>query len=201
MTPVLSRGATLDTSREMNMPAKGNRRDASNLVLLVERVATVLGDMLVLTDEEAALRAVDWHDFEARMHRLLRQHYGDGNYRLAESPRQTEPRQCLERYFAGQLAAIEEIPVKTGGTPFQREIWSALRKLPVGLTTTYSLLAASIDRPTAIRAAGAANGANPVGIVVPCHRVLGADASLTGYGGGLARKRWLLKHEGVALPS
>ena len=85
--------------------------------------------------------------------------------------------------------------------PFQREVWAALRAIPVGATTSYGRLAAAIGRPKAVRAVGLANGSNPIGIVVPCHRVIGADASLTGYGGGLERKRWLLEHEGVHLPA
>ncbi len=183
------------------MTAIRKHRGASCLALQVERVRTVLGEMLVVTDEQAALRAVDWLDFEARMHRLLQLHYGTGNYRLVESHAQTAARHGLERYFAGQLDAIDEIAVETGGTPFQRKIWSALRRIPTGTTTSYGLLAASVDRPKAIRAAGAANGANPIGIVIPCHRVIGADSALTGYGGGLERKRWLLRHEGVLLPA
>ncbi len=83
------------------------------------------------------------------------------------------------------------------GTPFQRDVWAALREIPVGKTLSYGALAAKIGRPKAVRAVGLANGANPIGIVVPCHRVIGADSSLTGYGGGLDRKRWLLNHEGA----
>jgi len=106
----------------------------------------------------------------------------------------------LRRYFQGQLDALGTLRVDTGGTPFQRRVWSALRAIPVGRTLSYGALAAAIGAPQAVRAVGAANGANPVAIVVPCHRVIGSDGSLTGYGGGLERKRWLLAHEGVALP-
>ena len=98
------------------------------------------------------------------------------------------------------MAAIVNLPVKTGGTTFQREVWVALRAIPAGQTVTYGALALRLDRPKTVRAVGLAIGANPVGVVVPCHRVIGADASLTGYGGGLERKRWLLEHEGVRLP-
>ena len=103
----------------------------------------------------------------------------------------------MRRYFEGDIAAIDTIEVKTGGTPFQRSVWKALRKIEAGTTVTYAELARRIGRPTAIRAAGLANGQNPIGIVVPCHRVIGSDGSLTGYGGGLQRKEWLLKHEGA----
>ena len=107
---------------------------------------------------------------------------------------------ALQRYFGGELGVLGTLRVDTGGTPFQRRVWSALRSIPVGRTLSYGALAASIGAPDAVRAVGAANGANPVAIVVPCHRVIGSDGSLTGYGGGLERKRWLLAHEGVALP-
>ncbi len=101
----------------------------------------------------------------------------------------------LARYFAGELAALDEQPVELHGTEFQLAIWRALRSIPVGATWTYSEIAARIGRPSAVRAAGAANGANPVAIVVPCHRVIAANGTLWGYGGGLWRKRWLLDHE------
>jgi methylated-DNA-[protein]-cysteine S-methyltransferase len=156
--------------------------------------------MLVATDERDALRALDWVDFEDRMHRLLRSHYGVDGFRLVNASDQSAARRALESYFAGNVEAIDDIPVETSGTPFQREVWSALRKIPAGKTTSYGLLATKIERPKAIRAVGVANGSNPVGIVVPCHRVIGKDSSLTGYGGGLERKRWLLEHEGALLP-
>ena len=103
----------------------------------------------------------------------------------------------LERYFAGELGAIDDIAVDPAGTPFQRRVWTALRDVRAGTTTSYSALAQRIGSPNAIRAVGAANGANPIPIVIPCHRVIGADGRLVGYGGGLDRKRWLLAHEGV----
>ena len=101
----------------------------------------------------------------------------------------------LEKYFAGDLDALAGIIVDTGGTPFQQRVWSELRKIPVGRTASYGDIARAIGAPTAVRAVGAANGANPVGIVVPCHRVIGTNGNLTGYGGGIERKRWLLRHE------
>jgi len=101
----------------------------------------------------------------------------------------------LRRYFAGDLAALGEQPVRLLGTEFQREIWQALTRIPAGTTWTYAQLAAAIGRQQAVRAAGAANGANPVSLFVPCHRVIGADGTLWGYGGGLERKAWLLSHE------
>jgi methylated-DNA-[protein]-cysteine S-methyltransferase len=105
---------------------------------------------------------------------------------------------AVSAYFAGELTALDALPVSfVGGTDFQRQVWSALRTIPLGQTTSYAALAARIGRPKAVRAVGAANGANPVPLVVPCHRVIGQDQSLTGFGGGLARKAWLLRHEGA----
>ncbi|HWP64935.1 MAG TPA: methylated-DNA--[protein]-cysteine S-methyltransferase [Candidatus Limnocylindria bacterium] len=131
--------------------------------------------------------------------------------RLARSGEPTEPARspaardiadALRRYFAGDLQALDAIDADPlGGTPFQRRVWQALRSIPVGTTVSYATLARRIEAPKAVRAVGAANGANPVPIVLPCHRVIGADGSLTGYGGGLPTKRWLLAHEGVALPA
>jgi methylated-DNA-[protein]-cysteine S-methyltransferase len=103
----------------------------------------------------------------------------------------------LAAYFAGDLSALSTQPVELLGTPFQRTVWNALLEIPVGRTESYSGLAARIGSPSAMRAVGAANGSNPIGIFVPCHRVLAADLTLHGYGGGLDRKAWLLDHEGA----
>jgi methylated-DNA-[protein]-cysteine S-methyltransferase len=103
---------------------------------------------------------------------------------------------ALRKYFGGDLGAIESLRVDTGGTVFQAKVWSALRAIPAGSTISYHELARRIDAPAAVRAVGAANGANPIAIVVPCHRVIGANGKLVGYGGGMHRKDWLLRHEG-----
>jgi methylated-DNA-[protein]-cysteine S-methyltransferase len=100
----------------------------------------------------------------------------------------------LDAYFAGELECFE-LPLALRGTEFQRSVWEALREIPYGSTTTYSELAAAIGRPSACRAVGAANGRNPLAVIVPCHRVIGAAGALTGYGGGLGRKRLLLALE------
>jgi len=167
----------------------------------IERIPTPTGMMLLLTDEQERLRALDWDDHESRMQRLLGLHYGAGAARVEMSVRLSSARRAIEAYFAGELLALEPLRTQTGGTEFQREVWTALRSIPVGETTSYGRLAATIGRPRAVRAVGLANGANPVALVVPCHRVIGADASLTGYGGGIERKRWLLEHEGFHLPA
>jgi methylated-DNA-[protein]-cysteine S-methyltransferase len=147
------------------------------------------------------MRALDFHDFESRMRRLLRFHYGaEGNgFAIEDRAAPTAIRRAISDYFLGDLCAINSIPVTTGGTSFQREVWAALRTIQAGTTLSYGALARHLSRPKSVRAVGLANAANPVAIVVPCHRVIGTDGSLTGYGGGISRKRWLLVHEGVAL--
>lgn len=105
----------------------------------------------------------------------------------------------LSRYFDGDLNSLDEIEVELHGTAFQQRVWNALRTVAAGTTTSYAQLAGRVGAPAAVRAVGAANGANPVAVVLPCHRIIGSNGSLTGYGGGLDRKRWLLQHEGARL--
>ena len=106
---------------------------------------------------------------------------------------------ALRAYFSGDIGAIETLKVDTGGTEFQRRVWHALRDIPAGETISYGQLAKAVGSPKAVRAVGAANGQNPVPIVVPCHRVIRGDGDLCGYGGGVDRKRWLLEHETAAV--
>jgi methylated-DNA-[protein]-cysteine S-methyltransferase len=176
--------------------AGSQAEDPAMHTFMREAVATPVGEMLLLTDEEGRLRALDWLDHEARMRRLLRLHYGEGAATLTHGERPSRARRAIEAYLHGELHAIDSVDVATGGTPFQRTVWAELRRIPAGCTVSYSELARRIGRPLAVRAVGLANGANPVGVVVPCHRVIGANRSLTGYGGGIERKRWLLAHEG-----
>jgi methylated-DNA-[protein]-cysteine S-methyltransferase len=171
------------------------------LSLHVEQLSSPLGPMVLLTDDQQTLRMLDWVDCQERMDRLLRRQYGLGQTRNLASTRRTAARDALEAYFAGDLNAIDALPVANGGTDFQRQVWAALRTIPAGQTCSYGQLAAAIDRPKAVRALGLANGANPIGIVVPCHRVIGANAALTGYGSGIARKQWLLDHEVGLVPA
>lgn len=163
----------------------------------LDRLPTPIGDLLIVFDEEDRLRALDWDDYEERMRRLLRLQYGS-EIELRERSAPKRMRDSLNSYFAGDFSALDSIAVETGGTLFQRRLWTALRSIPSGQTSTYGALAAKIGAPKAVRAVGAANGANPISIVLPCHRVIGSDRRLTGYGGGLSRKRWLLTHEGAA---
>jgi methylated-DNA-[protein]-cysteine S-methyltransferase len=168
------------------------------LVLRRERLATPIGVLLLLLDAEERLRAVEWQDHEPRLRRMLRLHYGPDGVVVRPGEAGSRAAAALRRYFAGDdLHALDGLAVETGGTPFQRRVWRALRDIPAGSTTSYGVLARRLGVPSAARAVGLANGANPVGVVVPCHRVIGADGALTGYGGGLERKRWLLAHEGA----
>lgn len=163
-------------------------------VLIESRMETPIGLMIVLSDREGVLRALDWEDHEDRLHRLLRRQYPvPAVLRTGAMP--DDIHKAMNRYFDGDLTAIDVLPVRTGGTAFQHRVWEGLRRIPAGETRSYGALADAIGHPVAVRAVGAANGANPIGIVVPCHRVIGANGSLTGYGGGLARKQWLLAHE------
>ncbi len=163
----------------------------------VERIDTPTGPMLIVTDDQHRLGAVDWEDHQPRMLALLRRHYGANAVRLGEVSQPSAARRALQAYFAGDLNAVAGLLTATNGTAFQRRVWDALRAIPVGQTLSYGALARRIGQPKAARAVGLANGANPIPVVVPCHRVIGADASLTGFGGGLDRKRWLLAHEGA----
>lgn len=103
----------------------------------------------------------------------------------------------LRGYFRGELQALNTIPLHLEGTPFQQRVWQALRQIPAGETRSYAQLAQAVDNPKGYRAAGSANGRNPCGLVVPCHRVIAANGTLGGYSGGLGIKRWLLRHEGA----
>jgi methylated-DNA-[protein]-cysteine S-methyltransferase len=161
------------------------------------RIPTPAGEALVMWDRELRLRVFDWSGYEPRMRRLLERHYGPVEPEEAAAPKTLKA--ALHGYFEGDLASIDSIECATGGTAFQRMVWAALRHIPAGTTLSYGALAQRIGKPAAVRAVGLANGANPIGLVVPCHRVIGADGSLTGYGGGIERKRWLLRHEGVAI--
>ncbi|MGH9567531.1 MAG: methylated-DNA--[protein]-cysteine S-methyltransferase [Candidatus Angelobacter sp.] len=166
--------------------------------LLTDEINTPVGKMIIVADREGNLRAVDWTDHRERMQRFLRLHYKKDGFELSPAKNPGGLSDAMKRYFAGDLSVIDKLPVKTAGTPFQREVWKALRRIPCGKTLSYGELAKKIGRPSAVRAVGLANGSNPIGVVVPCHRVIGANGSLTGYGGGLERKRWLLDHESKA---
>jgi O-6-methylguanine DNA methyltransferase len=152
---------------------------------------------------DGALCALKFEDGGRPMHEVVARRYGD-----VEPGRLSAQDPLIARfrdYFDGDLTALDAIEVDTGGTPFQRSVWAQLRRIPAGETASYRDVAAAVGVPGAVRAVGTANGSNPVGIVIPCHRVIRSDGDLGGYGGGLDRKRWLLQHEGaharVAIPA
>jgi len=162
-------------------------------VLHVDRIETPIGELLVAVTTSRHLVAVYFAPPDDPRDLLTRA--AGGPVHLAW---QNDPAGCataLRAYFDGNLDAIDGLPAAPVGTPFQMDVWNALRRIPCGETTSYGALARQLGRPDASRAVGLANGANPVSVVIPCHRVIGADGSLTGYGGGLERKRWLLEHE------
>ena len=163
-----------------------------------DRFDSPIGTIFLAVDGEY-LCALDFEEFEQRTRTLLQRRYGTFALVAEENPQGM--RDKLASYFAGDYSCLDTIPVSTGGTDFQRKVWQALRTIQPGTTMSYGELAASLGKPTAYRAVGATNALNPVAIVLPCHRVVGSDASLTGYAGGLERKQWLLQHEGYTLQS
>jgi methylated-DNA-[protein]-cysteine S-methyltransferase len=164
--------------------------------LNLDALDTPIGRALIVTDARGLLCAFDWSDHDARLKRLLPRYYGAGA-RLTDGPAPAVIRAALTAYFGGELNAIQSIACRVTGSAFQRLAWNALREIPAGHTVSYGEQAKRMGKPKAVRAVGLANGANPIGLVVPCHRVIGANGSLTGYGGGLERKLWLLRHEGA----
>jgi methylated-DNA-[protein]-cysteine S-methyltransferase len=159
-------------------------------------VPSPIGNVLLVADGPT-LVSLDFEEYVARMEMLLTKRYGP--YHLVPTPDPAGAVARLRRYFGGDLDAFDGIAVTPGGTAFQSTVWQALREIPVGTTASYGELAARLGVPKASRAVGYANSLNPIAIVLPCHRVVGAKAALTGYAGGLERKRWLLQHEGVQL--
>ena len=162
--------------------------------LILDRVPTPIGTALVVTDEAGVLRAFNWADYEEAMSRWIARRYPAARRTEGAGPL----RHAFDAYFSGRTDALGTVAWEAVGTAFQRTVWKTLCDIPAGETWSYARLAASIGRPTAVRAVGLANGSNPVALVVPCHRVIGSSGALTGYGGGLHRKRWLLKHEGAS---
>jgi methylated-DNA-[protein]-cysteine S-methyltransferase len=163
-----------------------------------DHVESPLGPFTVVADGDGRLVAAGWTDdaTDGRMAGRLRifATRADAEFVRASNPGGLSA--ALAAYFAGDLAAIAKLPVsESAGTPFQRSVWRALRGIPCGESRSYGDIARAIGRPSAVRAVGLANGSNPICIVVPCHRVIGSNGKLVGYGGGVERKRWLLTHE------
>lgn len=164
--------------------------------LVYDEIESPIGVVtLILRDD--AVCTLDFADCADRSRRLLAARFGTAEpVRAAHRPAASER---VTAYFAGAIDALDGITVAAGGTPFQEKVWAALRGIPAGRTASYGSIAAAIGSPKAMRAVGMANNRNPIALIVPCHRVVGAGGSLTGYAGGLDRKRWLLEHEGALL--
>lgn len=185
-----------DALRQITGKPPSRSRDAT--VVHLSRVLTPLGPMLMGATEDGVclLEFTDRRMLETQLRRLVER------LDCAYVPGTTEPGARLEAelddYFAGRLQEFRT-PLVTPGTAFQQRVWSALRSVPYGETRSYGEEARMIDAPTAVRAVARANGDNRIAIVIPCHRVVGSDGKLAGYGGGLWRKGWLLDHERAAL--
>lgn len=163
---------------------------------LTDTVPSEIG-AIVVAARDGKLVSLDFDDCRDRMLALLA--IRDDSPNLVSSRDPFGISSCIAAYLAGDIAAVDSIDVDCGGTPFQEQVWSALRAIPAGATMTYGALARALGRPAAARAVGAANGRNPISIVVPCHRLVGSDGALVRYGGGLHRKQWLLRHEGAQI--
>ena len=160
---------------------------------LFDVVDSPIDELAIVADQNGAMRLLSFDGATARWRKEFARHHPNATLKQKRNP--FGHASALKAYFAGDMAALDRIPVVFDGTPFQNKVWKALRRIPVGQTTSYGALARKIGEPKAMRAVGLANGANPVAVIVPCHRVIGSDGSLTGFGGGLPRKKWLLAHE------
>ena len=161
------------------------------MALAESRFDSPCGELTVVT-HDGRLVGLGFSDGDALLRRSLARRFGTAP---VAGPAPAGITRTLAAYFDGNIAVLDELEVDTGGTPFQQRVWRALRRIPGGRTVAYRDLARTIGAPEAVRAVGAANGANPIGIVVPCHRVIAADGALHGYAYGLDRKEWLLRHE------
>lgn len=170
---------------------------AAKTSLLLGRVKSPIGAILVACKGETLL-ALEFADARDRMMAALRRRHGD--FAPVETVDPAGVCTRIGAYLLGELDALDDIAVDGGGTEFQRKVWVELRRIAPGQVVSYGALARRMGIPSSVRAVARANALNPISIVVPCHRVIGSDGSLTGYGGGLPRKRWLLEHEGVVLP-
>jgi methylated-DNA-[protein]-cysteine S-methyltransferase len=158
-----------------------------------DRIKTPIGDMILIADGDGALRMAWFDPDNGRWKKPFARQYPDAKLVARRDPSGLSA--SMRAYYDGDVYILDKLAVVFRGTPFQNRVWKALRMIPCGMTLSYGTLAKHIREPNAVRAVGLANGSNPIGVVVPCHRVIGSDGSLTGYGGGLPRKRWLLEHE------
>lgn len=154
-----------------------------------------LGEIVVITDAAGVLHGLDFADGDGRLVRLVTRYWPGAV--VSDGPAPVAVEVALSAYFAGDARALDALPAAVGGTVFQQAVWAGLRRIPAGTALSYADLARQVGRPGAVRAVGQANGANPVSLVQPCHRVVASGGGLGGYAGGVGRKAWLLRHEGV----
>ena len=155
-----------------------------------------IGEILIVADGDQ-LCFLDFRDNDDRIDKLLNARFGE--YELVSTANLLDMQSRLKRYFAGDWNAFEGLQISTNGTKFQQRVWKSLQSINPGKAISYAQLADSISKPSAVRAVASANARNPVAIAIPCHRVIGKDGSLRGYAGGMERKAWLLRHEGLSL--
>jgi methylated-DNA-[protein]-cysteine S-methyltransferase len=163
---------------------------------LTDRIPTPIGEMILIA-RDGVLLLLEFDEARDRVKREVAARFGNVELQPATNPFGLTD--VIKDYFAGNLRAIDTLLTDGGGTDFEKNVWSELRKIPCGVTVSYGSIAKTLGDIQLSRAVGMANGKNPIAIVVPCHRVIGADGTLTGYGGGLHRKEWLLRHEGALL--
>ena len=175
------------------MRGSSGQESSRRQTLTFRIIGTPIGDLTLAVDKDGALCMAEFSDQEERMERWLRRKPSCGRPELSGGGADIDA--AFAAYFAGDLPALDGIALRLDGTPFQNGVWKALRAIPPGRTFGYGAFAERLGRAGAARAVGHANGANPLSIVVPCHRLVGANGALTNYGGGLERKRWLLDHE------
>ena len=163
---------------------------------LIDCISTPIGEM-TLVARDGVLLFLEFEDVTDRVTRQVKLRFGQAELQPASNPFGLSD--IMRDYFAGHISVIDTLLTDGGGSAFEQQVWTELRKIPAGTTQSYGEIARKLGDINLSRAVGTANGRNPIAIVVPCHRVIGADGSMTGYGGGLARKEWLLRHEGALL--
>ncbi len=163
---------------------------------LTDRIATPIGDMILVARNGVVL-LLEFEEVTGRIERQMKSRFKDFELQSASNPFGISA--AVSDYFSGNLQAIDNLLADGSGTGFETRVWKELRNIPCGETISYGELAKRIGNTNAMRAVGLANGKNPIAVIVPCHRVIGKDGSMTGYGGGLHRKEWLLKHEHALL--
>ena len=163
---------------------------------LTDRIPTPIGDM-ILVAQDGVLLLLEFEDATGRVQREMKLRLK--NFELQPTTNPFGLTDIIRDYYGGNIHAIDNILTDGGGTSFEKSVWAELRKIPCGSTVSYGHIARKLGDINMSRAVGTANGRNPIAIVVPCHRVIGGDGSMTGYGGGIHRKEWLLRHEGALL--